>query len=111
MPAPEAAPRPPVAPLGSAPIPPSQPAESAASVIPPKPPVDLDLTDLQVPAESADENDYDSTVVIKPDAATMGKKQAKNSTDAFIERVKEQLSSPENLPENDEDAFTSTIPQ
>ena len=29
----------------------------------------------------------------------------------FIERVKEQLSSAENLPENDEDAFTSTVPQ
>ena len=35
----------------------------------------------------------------------MGKNQAKASTDAFIARVKEQLSSPENLSGNDEDAF------
>jgi hypothetical protein len=112
MPVPEAEPSPPVAPLGSAPIPPSQPAAPAANVIPPKPPVDIELTgETEISDEIAVEPDYDSTVVIKPDAAMMGKKQAKNSTDAFIARVKEQLSSPENLPGNDEDAFTSTIPQ
>jgi len=112
MPVPETEPSPPVAPLGSAPIPTSQPAAPAANVIPPKPPVDIELTgENEIPDEIAVEPDYDSTVVIKPDAAMMGKKQTKNSTDAFIARVKEQLSSPENLPGNDEDAFTSTIPQ
>jgi hypothetical protein len=113
-PAPEAT-RPPVAPLGSAPIPPSQPAKPSANVIPPKPRIDIELTDFKIPEEPGDEPDsepdYDSTVVIKPDAAAMGKNQAQSSTDAFIERVKKQLSSSENLPENDEDAFTSTVPQ
>ncbi|MCP4472904.1 MAG: hypothetical protein GY815_19870, partial [Gammaproteobacteria bacterium] len=110
-PAPETTQKPPVAPLGSAPIPPSQPATPTANIIPPKPPVDIKLTDIQIPEEPAAEPDYDSTLVIKPDAATMGKNQAQNSTDAFITRVEEQLSSPENLPENDEGSFTSTIPQ
>ena len=111
-PIPEAEPNLPVATLGSAPIPPSQPAQ-AAEVTPPKlPRVDIELTgDIEIPDEIAVEPDYDSTVVIKPDAAKMGKNQAKASTDAFIARVKEQLSSRENLPGNDEDAFTSTIPQ
>ena len=112
MPVPEAEPSPPVAPLGSAPIPPSQPAAPAANVIPPVPPVDIELTgDTEIPHEIAAEPDYDSTVVITPDAAAMGKNQIKSSTDAFIARVKEQLSSPENLPGNDEDALSSTIPQ
>ena len=112
IPVPEAEPSPPIAPLGSAPIPPSQPAPPAANVIPSTPPVDIELTgETQIPDEVAAEPDYDATIVIKPDAATMGKNPAKNSTEAFIARVKEQLSSPENLSDNDEDAFTSTIPQ
>ncbi|MCP4766698.1 MAG: hypothetical protein GY875_10530 [Gammaproteobacteria bacterium] len=112
MPVPEAEPSPPVAPLGSAPIPPSQPAEPASNVIPPIPPVDIELTgETEIPQEIAAEPDYDTTVVIKPDAATMGKNQAKSSTDAFIARVKEQLSNPESQPGKDEDAFTSTVPQ
>ena len=94
------------------PVPEMEPSPPVANVIPPKPPVDIELTgENEIADEIAVEPDYDSTVVIKPDAAMMGKNQAKNSTDAFIARVKEQLSNPENLPGNDEDAFTSTIPQ
>ena len=46
-----------------------------------------------------------------PDASTMGKKEAQSPSDAFVERVKKQLSNAENLPEGDGDGYSSTIPQ
>ena len=96
----EAEPKPAAAPLGSAPIP---------SV---KPPVDIEITgETEVIQEPPAEPDFEATMVIAPDASVMSKKQPQNSTEAFISRVKEQLSSPENLPETGEDAFSSTVPQ
>jgi hypothetical protein len=107
--------QPPAAPLGSAPIPAAEPAASpqADKVIPPKPPVDIELTgenELPDSIGAAEEPDYDATVVIAPDASLSRKPDSANSTDAFIARVKQQLSNPEPLDENDE-SFTSTIPQ
>jgi len=107
----EATNKPPVATLGSAPIPPSKPATPTAVVSPPRPPIDLDLSDFKIPEEPAAETDYDSTLVVKPDASVTTKNKAQSSTEAFIARVKEQLSNPENLSESDEDPFISTIPQ
>jgi hypothetical protein len=109
----------PVAPLGSAPIPPSEPpkpatsAPAAAKIIPPKPPVDIDLGfgdgNAQVKPESDDE-DFIETVVIPPNAGAASDNKSRNSTDAFIARVKEQLSTPETAAGNEKD-FSSTIPQ
>jgi hypothetical protein len=107
----EATNKPPVATLGSAPIPPSKPAKPTAVVSPPRPPIDLDLSDFQIPEELTAETDHDSTAVVKPDASVTTKNKAQSSTEAFIARVKEQLSNPANLSENDEDPFISTIPQ
>jgi len=110
------------APLGSAPIPAIKPAASAvesrpaASFIPPKPPVDFDLgsaeddTNEDKAEAEAEEDQFINTVVIPPNAAASSKKAANNSTDAFIARVKEQLSTPEQIPANKKD-FSSTIPQ
>lgn len=108
------------APLGSTPIPPmdapksasSQPA--AAKVIPPKPPVDIDLG-FGGGASLADkpepeEDDFIETVIIPPNAGARKDDKSRNSTDAFIARVKEQLSSPDQVAENKKD-FSSTIPQ
>ena len=100
------------APLGSAPIPPSEP--KVAKVIPPKPPVDFDLgseTEALEDKVQAEEDEFESTVVIPPDAGASSNAAAKDSTNAFIARVKEQLSSPETDSENRQDSFTSTIPQ
>jgi hypothetical protein len=123
-------------PLGSAPIPPMQdpapaaapsapissikPAASAAesrpaaSIMPPKPPVDFDLGSADDNAKEdkpeAEEDEFINTVVIPPNAAASSKKAGNNSTDAFIARVKEQLSTPEQVPANNKD-FSSTIPQ
>ena len=112
---------PPAAPLGSAPIPAAKPAASkaeskpAAAKIPPKPPVDFDLgsagDDVKEDKVEAEEDEFINTVVIPPNAAASSKKAGSNSTDAFIARVKEQLSSPEQIPENKPDPFSSTIPQ
>ena len=108
------------APLGSAPIPAIKPAASAAesrpaaSTIPPKPPVDFDLGsaagDANEDKAEAEEDQFINTVVIPPNAAASSKKAGNNSTDAFIARVKEQLSTPEQMPANNKD-FSSTIPQ
>jgi hypothetical protein len=108
------------APLGSAPIPASKPAASkakskpAAAIIPPKPPVDFDLgsadDDAKEDKVEADEDEFINTVVIPPNAAASSKKAGNNSTDAFIARVKEQLSTPEQMPADKKD-FSSTIPQ
>ena len=106
---------PPAAPLGSAPIPATKPAASTAesepadAIIPPKPPVDFDLgsagDDVKEDKVEAEEDEFLNTVVIPPNAA------GSNSTDAFIARVKEQLSSPEQIAESKPDPFSSTIPQ
>jgi hypothetical protein len=112
----------PAAPLGSAPIPTmetpaaaSEPRSAAAGEIakPAKPPVDIDLGlgDDAAANDTADDDDqFIETVVIPPNAGAAGKEKSRNSTDAFIARVKEQLSSSEPLPGNEQD-FTSTIPQ
>lgn len=122
---PAAEPEPPNAPLDLAPIPSAEPEppKPETEVIPPKPPVDIDVTDfdLTVETELPDESgasadpDYDATVVIEsnPSLAQITKSNdsttADNSTNAFIERVKGQMSNPEPLAENKEDPFTSTI--
>ena len=113
-------PAPAAAPLGSAPIPSKKPSASAAeskpvdTVIPPKPPVDFDLGSAENDAiedkTEAEEDQFINTVVIPPNAAASRKKAGNNSTDAFIARVKEQLSTPEQIPTNKKD-FSSTIPQ
>ena len=113
-------PVPAAAPLGSAPIPSMKPAAStaesnpAAAIIPPKPPVDFDLGSAEDDAKEdkaeAEEDQFINTVVIPPNAAASSKKAANSSTDAFIARVKEQLSTPEQIPANNKD-FSSTIPQ
>jgi len=113
-------PVPAVAPLGSAPIPAAKPAASraqskpAAAIIPPKPPVDFDLgsadDDAKEDKVEAEDDEFINTVVIPPNAAASSKKAGNNSTDAFIARVKEQLSTPEQIPANKKD-FSSTIPQ
>jgi hypothetical protein len=108
----------PAAPLGSAPIPPSEPpkpaasAPAAAKVIPPKPPVDIDLGFGDASTEDkpeSEDDDFIETVVI-PNAGAMNDDKSRNSTDAFIARVKEQLSTSEPPAGNEKD-FTSTIPQ
>ncbi|MEM7562582.1 MAG: DUF6602 domain-containing protein [Pseudomonadota bacterium] len=111
------------APLGSAPIPMAESPKPAAT--PPKPPVDIDFGG-EVKDEAAAEDPFESTMVIPPpNAAGEAKKKPENidkdsqssrsSTDAFIARVKEQLSSSEALAtagsDQDQDPFTSTIPQ
>ena len=94
----------PAAPLGSAPIPPSDP---------PKPPVDIDLGLGDASAENkpeSEDDDFIETVVIPPNADAGNDDKSRNSTDAFIARVKEQLSTSEPRAGNEKD-FTSTIPQ
>jgi hypothetical protein len=103
--------KPPVAPLGSAPIPPSRP---IPSVVPPKPAVDIELTaDIEISAEAKpdgdkveDPPDFESTMVITPDA-TLSSKPSTNSTGAFIDRVKEQLANSDSADDEDE-AFIQT---
>ncbi len=122
-PAPEPEKAPPSAPLGSAPIPPMQnepaapsPAEAqpAANIIPPKPPVDIDLGhgngEDKAEASADDDDEFIQTVVIPPNAAASAKENQRSSTDAFIARVKEQLSTSDAPAGKDQD-FSSTIPQ
>ncbi len=131
--------KPPAASLGSAPIPTMQPApevkppmpaidiEVAADiplpggagekaepdfestmVVAPEPGASSDETSAD--ADKIDEEpDFESTVVIAPDA-TLSNKPAGNSTNSFINRVKDQLSGPENSTEDKEQAFISTTP-
>ena len=116
MSAPEPAPKPesapmPSAPLGSAPIPPSEP--NVNKVIPPKPPVDFDLgSEAEVLEDKVqpEEDDFESTVIIPPNAGASSNPAAKDSTNAFIARVKEQLSSEPEI-EKEQKPFSSTIPQ
>jgi hypothetical protein len=126
-PAPQRSPAP-SAPLGSAPIPSMKPAAKAAKappankVVPPKPPVDFDLgsadDDATEDKPEVEEDDFLSTVVIPPNAAALARNAAAsakdaetNSTDAFIARVKEQLTTPDPLAKNGKDSVSSTIPQ
>lgn len=107
-------------PVPAAPIPsmdPPKPAASeaaAAKAIPPIPPVDVDLGYRDAAADGKqkpEEDEFIQTVIIPPDAGTDKKEdKSRSSTDAFIARVKEQLSTPDSLPGNEPD-FTSTIPQ
>jgi hypothetical protein len=89
----------------------SQPA--AAKVIPPKPPVDIDLGFGDAPSmedkPEPEQDDFIETVVIPPNAGARSDDKSRNSTDAFIARVKEQLSTPDQV-DNTKD-FSSTIPQ
>jgi hypothetical protein len=93
----------PKAPLGSAPIPSMKPAAAppAIKATPPKPPVDFDLGSVDDAAledkPEVEEDDFLSTVVIPPNAAALAraKVDGENSTDAFIARVKEQLTTPD----------------
>jgi len=114
-------PAPAAAPLGSTPITSMKPTANAAeskpvdTVILTKPPVDFDLGSAEDDAiedkPEAEDDQFINTVVIPPNAAASRKKAGNNSTDAFIARVKEQLSTPEQVPENKRDPFSSTIPQ
>ena len=56
------------------------------------------------------ETNFESTVIIPPDASASINEKSKKSSDAFIARVKEQLSSSEPIADDQKD-FTSTIPQ
>jgi len=105
---PEAAPAPPAA---AAPTPPSRP---IPSVVPPKPAVDIELTgDIEVSDEAKSDDkkadsepDFESTMIIAPDA-TLSNKQSTNSSGAFIDRVKKQLSDSDTADDKDE-AFIQT---
>ena len=124
--------QPPVAALSSAPI------SVADSIldddsIPPLPPIDIELTDtFPMPEEMPDlllnnlaselpedeledietrvEPDFEATMIIAPDASSLSTKQSDSSTEAFIERVKGQLSDSSAKPEKDEETFISTVP-
>jgi hypothetical protein len=69
----------------------------------------------QKPAEAGNagqqaETDFESTLIIPPDAGGPAEEKSKKSGDAFIARVKEQLSSSDPIGDDKKD-FTSTIPQ
>jgi hypothetical protein len=107
----EAPPTPAAAPTGSASVPPSRP---IPSVVPPKPAVDIELTnDIKIPSEAnsgfnkiADPLDFESTIIIPPDA-TLSNKPSTNSNGDFIDRVKKQLSNSDSADDEDE-AFIQT---
>ena len=108
----EAEAKPPVAPLGSAPIPSAAPSAPAPAVIPAKPPVDIELTgetELPDEIEAEDPVDFEATMVIAPDAS-LSSKNPENSTNAFIDRVKQQLANGESSPQKKEESFASTVP-
>ena len=101
------------------PEPPKEAASEAAAarVSPSKPPVDIDLgigdtaaADSKEEPKPAEEDDFIETVVIPPNAGARNEEKSRNSTDAFIARVKQQLSSSDSMAESGND-FTSTIPQ
>jgi hypothetical protein len=99
--------------------------ETKPAAATPRPATDTKLTDAlskpqdktaEMPAEvpdkveSAPVPDFESTMIIAPDASLSSKPSGNsNSTEAFIERVKEQLSA--SPAEKEEEPFTSTIPQ
>ncbi len=103
-------------------------------VIPPKPPVDFDLTSesgakarpdappADAKPEPVDDDDPFIQTVVMPPPNGGGKQEEapRNSTDAFIARVKQQLSSPDSTQfetdkdkdkDKEQDPFSSTIPQ
>jgi hypothetical protein len=98
-----------------------KPAESTAEappandVAPPKPPVDINLGSADDGAKEdkveAEEDEFLDTVIIPPNALPSSQDNGQNSTDAFIARVKEQLTTSESIAANGEDSFSSTIPQ
>ena len=126
--------KPAAAPLGSAPIP-ARDSILDDDSIPPLPSIDIELTDsfpipeddpaemlaelpeelpkemsaeLPVEPKTPVEPDFEATMVIPRDGS-LSNKPSGNSTEAFIERVKEQLSgSPD---EKKEEPIRSTIPQ
>jgi hypothetical protein len=111
-PAPVVEAKPATAPIESAPIPAAKPA--AAEVMPNKPPVDFDLGGDNTVLEDKPEpavDDFINTVVIPPNAGLSKKETSNNTTDAFIARVKEQLSTSEPAAKNQQDPFSSTVPQ
>jgi hypothetical protein len=73
--------------------------------VPEKSPDEPEISDEP---EIPDEPDFEATMVIAPDA-TLSSKAAGNSTEAFIERVKGQLS--ESPGQKNEEPFNSTVPQ
>ncbi len=127
------------APLGSAPIPamanpepvqsnPPTTAPLGSAPIPEKPPVDIDFGNSAAADEVEEEAEdpFESTMIIPPPNANGNGELKKNSklsetsssrssTDAFIARVKEQLSASGSMremnAESEQDPFTSTIPQ
>ena len=115
------APPAPAAPLESAPTPSMEPAASTAEappandVAPPKPRVDINLDSAGDGAKEneveAEEDEFLDTVIIPPNALASSNDSGGNSTNAFIARVKEQLTTSESVAANGKDSFSSTIPQ
>ena len=83
--------------------------------VPAKPPVDFHLgladDDASEGQVEVGDDEFLNTVVIPPNAAALTKNPAANSTDAFIARVKEQLTPAEPASQNGKDSFSSTVPQ
>lgn len=65
-----------------------------------------ELDDIEIRVEP----EFEATMIIAPDAS-LSNKPTGNSTEAFIERVKDQLSDSSAKPRKTQDAFVSTIPQ
>jgi hypothetical protein len=96
-------------------------APPAGDANPPKPPVDLELDSQDDGANEdkaeVEEDAYLNTVVmpqiaVPPSTAPSSKDAAqKTSTDAFIARVKKQLTTCETAVVDEKDSFSSTIPQ
>ena len=61
--------------------------------------------------DEAEEDGFLDTVIIPSNALPSSKDSDRNSTDAFITRVKEQLATPESVATNGKDSFSSTIPR
>jgi hypothetical protein len=118
--------KPAAAPLGSAPIP-ARDSILDDDSIPPLPAIDIELTDsfplpedlpaemlAELPEELPDgpeipyEPNFEATMVIAPDES-LSTKPSGNSTEAFIERVKGQLSKAPG--QNEVEPFSSTVPQ
>ena len=77
-------------------------------VIAPEPKAQIKNVEIKE-AKANEPPDFESTMVITPDA-TLSNKPAGNSTDAFIDRVKEQLSSSEKSSDDKDGAYISTTP-
>jgi hypothetical protein len=118
--------KPPAAALGSAPIP-ARDSILDDDSIPPLPAIDIELTDsfplpedlpaemlAELPEELPDgpeipyDPNFEATMVIAPDES-LSTKPSGNSTEAFIERVKGQLSKAPG--QNEVEPFSSTVPQ